>query len=249
MATSSSLCSVNVVVVEPCMKGYRRIPLHRTPIFDECIIHDIGIQLRNKKELVHLILAEEEPHPLYIHFKEHFPEAKTFRIHHKLRYKTSDASGDEWRTSLVLLVDEKEYQGHIPENNGDITWEFGQLNKGYFKDVVIPEYIPGRFDIYCDQIGCTERVDDKIGNNKRSIYKLKQGYKIGCAEKIDLHWGYDTPPVRVFCSLHSGRGDCGREDADNNYDVIERAPFDQKVQDRIGEVLSPSLFGGVVFLN
>lgn len=87
---------------------------------------------------------------------------------------------------------------------------------------------------YCFQPGCPNRAV--------STYQLKFEY---CQE------GHKTKPYREtfrrFCSLHLRRGDCGLEDADENYIVVEGpGPGEAEGWEKFEK---PSVFGGIVRLD
>ncbi len=92
--------------------------------------------------------------------------------------------------------------------------------------------IPDNWYDYCFQPGCSERAV--------SVYELKYRY---CHEG-HAHAADDA--VRKFCQKHLRRGDCGLEDADENYTVVS-GPGPHKAAGW-QEDKSPSQFGGVVEL-
>ncbi len=58
------------------------------------------------------------------------------------------------------------------------------------------------------------------------------------------HEHYDGKAYRQFCKAHLRRGDCGLDDADRNYELIEGLGPDGNEPDP--SVVKPSLFGGIV---
>lgn len=144
------------------------------------------------------------------------------RITVKPRYKTSNASGDEWRTRNTFTFMRKgeilyEMDGFVIDSLrvGDSSmWE----EVVYIKDMFKESYDPQKFselmigkDNICDQIGCSEQ--------SMVTYKLKYLYK-NDGEKIDPYKNDKRPLIRKFCDRHSTRGDCGYEDSDDNYEII-----------------------------
>lgn len=142
------------------------------------------------------------------------PDAQAFdevRIITVPRYKTSEMSGDEWRISATIEFwrkGQKVHESYASRIEYACTLLGGELlraqddAKGYFA---------GEGDI-CDQEGCAAKADTTL--------RLKQQF---CrAGHPSNPYEYDNRPlVRKFCSRHSQRGDCGLEDADANYDVIQ----------------------------
>lgn len=86
----------------------------------------------------------------------------------------------------------------------------------------------------CDQEGCAEEATVTL--------RLKKEF---------CHQGHESDPdkfhpegiIRRFCKRHSRRGDCGLEDADRNYTVLEGEPSAPQPED-----VKPSTFGGVIDL-
>lgn len=87
----------------------------------------------------------------------------------------------------------------------------------------------------CAQPGC---IDAPV-----SMFRMRQNWypRIG---KVRLH--YDGKAYRRFCKAHLRRGDCGLDDADVNYELIEGLGPDGN--EPAADVISPSSFGGVMQL-
>jgi len=123
------------------------------------------------------------------------------------RYKTSDLSGDEWRISAVI---EYRCKGKIMHSRGlcDIKTALDFAKSEYW---VASDN--GRNDInyeemFCDQEGCLNKWTKK--------FILKSRYcKSG--HKTENQFG----DYRAFCDQHHKRGDCGLDDADDNYEYNE----------------------------
>lgn len=88
---------------------------------------------------------------------------------------------------------------------------------------------------YCFQPGCPEKAV--------STYKLKTEYSANGV--------FSREPTRElrrrFCQRHLQRGDCGLEDADNNYEVIDGSGSDEA--QGWEEDVSESRFGGFIDLT
>lgn len=135
------------------------------------------------------------------------PDAQAFdevRIVTVPRYKTSGLSGDEWRISAETRFMRKGLVVHTTAHR-DVEVAAGFL----YADMLMAQddgkaWFGGGGEA-CDQEGCAERATIR--------YRLKKLY---CRE------GHPTDPhretFRQFCEKHKTRGDCGLEDADDNYE-------------------------------
>jgi hypothetical protein len=129
------------------------------------------------------------------------------------RYKTSGMSGDEWRISALIQF---LYKGEVvhEETSGNINYAVQMLQSHYVRQTEPIPYNPSEFwDKYCNQEGCK--------NEWVYMYKVKfrycnEGHKT--EHKPDSMWGTE---VSRFCEEHNRRGDCGLQDADSNYELIE----------------------------
>jgi hypothetical protein len=74
----------------------------------------------------------------------------------------------------------------------------------------IPERIIQLEKQKCDQVGCSE---DSINRCRVKRLTSDRGEYL---EKSEAGFTY----VRGFCRTHLRRGDCGREDSDENYEVL-----------------------------
>lgn len=128
------------------------------------------------------------------------------------RYKTSKASGDEWRFSCKVdfkkngIVVRQEHYGNImnalPELRAvcrDVDLDASILDGGY-----------------CDQEGCSKRTT--------KFYRVKNFYCRSCGKPDEYQ--YKTQAYVCFCERHSTRGDCGLFDSDSNYLPLDRNPID-----------------------
>lgn len=123
------------------------------------------------------------------------------------RYKSSQASGDEWRYSNrirfykkgILIKEEFASAG---------TRDVLSRIQNYYPDMYT-EDIANKLAKLCQQEGCSRAAEN--------YYKMKKRHCCHCGEasKHPLH-----PVFRAFCSDHSTRGDCSLEDCDSNYELI-----------------------------
>lgn len=137
------------------------------------------------------------------------PDAQAFdevRITTVPRFKESGLSGDEWRISANAqffrkgkLIVERGFRNIETACNylGAAHGEACDDGKGYFA---------GEGEI-CDQEGCAEPAT--------VTYRKKADYcRAGHKTEIPEH----RTSVRKFCDRHKHRGDCGLDDADENYE-------------------------------
>ena len=141
------------------------------------------------------------------------PDAQAFdevRIFTVPRYKMSGLSGDEWRISATIQLLRK---GKVVAERGAGRVESASSMLPWFILQSMDEglgYFAGEGDL-CDQEGCAETAT--------VTYKLKKRY---CEEGHESET-FGTQ-VRRFCQKHSKRGDCGLEDADRNYELMDGKP-------------------------
>ena len=152
------------------------------------------------------------------------------------RYKSSGLSGDEWRVSAKVHFG---YKGHIiyERSFGKMEWAVNALpyllmtfREEPGTSTTKPEYHP------CDQVGCKEPASvfyrmkatyDDLGHRSEILTLDKEGY------------------LRGFCSRHSTRGDCGLDDADENYELVGSA---DDIQPPPAGDIKHSAFGGFINL-
>lgn len=121
------------------------------------------------------------------------------------RYKESSLFGSEWHISAITEL----------RYNGSVLFQATYHNvEGAIRD--LQSFATGvttkahESDL-CDQEGCSEPSD--------VVYKLKKTF----CDMGNPHDPYElckTPMVRKFCKGHSRRGDCGLQDADDNYEIL-----------------------------
>jgi len=144
------------------------------------------------------------------------------------RYKTSELSGDEWRTSVRVTLS---FKGAVVTTKcfGDMDSAIRMFGATTVTDQ-IPDIVRKLEETKCDQPGCSE---DAV-----SRYRLKQQFSRN-GHRLDPSDQYGTC-YRQFCSRHLRRGDGGREDSDDNYEVLDSSGPDKSTNMEI----SPSAFGG-----
>ncbi len=169
--------------------------------------------------------AERAPRP----DAQHFDEVHVVTLP---RYKTSAASGDEWRIGTRVQFKLK----------GDLVYEaFTHYDTAGCLVNLPEELLPIvrdkssliTRDDRCDQESCC--APSTVTYQLTKTYPEESG-RDGVTPT--------TPLIRKFCARHSTRGDCGREDADDNYSVLHGS----RVPPPKGDV-SKSVFGGVIFMK
>lgn len=127
------------------------------------------------------------------------------------RYKTSGMSGDEWRISVLV-------RGYF---KGMEVFSFGA---GNMRSAVA--MLPGKIlewadtGLEIDFLGHERKRCDQpsCSNDAVNRYRMKRltdecGQWLDMAHQPFVHY-------RQFCAPHSKRGDCSREDADDNYELM-----------------------------
>lgn len=125
------------------------------------------------------------------------------------RFKQSEMSGDEWRISAAIIFYRKGREVHRTSyRNVQTACQFAAGD--YLRACDDGKaYFAGEADI-CDQEGCSEKATWKHTLKKRYS---REGHASD-AEDGDH---------RLFCEQHKERGDCGLDDADENY-IVEPYP-------------------------
>ena len=154
------------------------------------------------------------------------------------RYKTSDLSGDEWRQHVevtcyfkgepVLSFGVRDMAIALALTPGKLITE---SNNG-IQDAVIKREHDGA----CDQPSCEKQ---SVGRFLIKEEFSERGHKLDKADSHGLRY------YRQFCKTHLRRGDCGREDSDDNYEPMDAVTAD----DSTNLEESPSAFGGVIKLD
>lgn len=124
------------------------------------------------------------------------------------RYKTSMASGNEWRVSAVVECKRK---GRVVCQEHVGSMERAVLIAGHCfvdaQDAVAFEFPD---DKTCCQPGCSEPPVMAKRLKRIKDYDTQQ------MSEVSGHCRY----INVFCARHSTRGNCGLEDNDDNYEVV-----------------------------
>lgn len=133
------------------------------------------------------------------------------------RWKESELSGDEWRFSARVCFWSK---GNVVAVKTASDVESACKFLAYWSATIWEDAVDGknRHELvnpnfnradYCDQEGC---------NEKHTVtYRLKAQYS-----REGFKGDTSTPLYVCFCERHKHRGDCGLEDSDSNYELIER---------------------------
>lgn len=142
------------------------------------------------------------------------PDFESFdRIELKVvpRYKTSGLSGDEWRQHVEMSF---YFKGKLVHSSGSSDMKNAIMRLGHVwgeAQCPIPMEVINIEETKCDQPSCEE---DAVGK-----YLIKR-------ETSD-HGDYIDPTTvygrkyRQFCAKHARRGDCSREDSDDNYEPMD----------------------------
>ena len=155
------------------------------------------------------------------------PDAQAFdevRIVTVPRYKESGLSGDEWRISARIEFYRK---GRLVHSEGWGRVEGACAAVGYFFQKATDDgkaMFAGENNAdgrpLCDQEGCAQLAT--------VAYRLKKGFnRDGSERRLIASLGNDGGEYRCFCERHKTRGNCGLEDADNNYEPM---PFPEANQ-------------------
>lgn len=138
------------------------------------------------------------------------------------RWKTSGMSGDEWRVSYRVriyrkgtLLYERGYSrlrflvAHLPwalltmSEGGDASFDEAAWSQRIKDDAKT-----------CHQVGCAQPAT--------VFYRLKDRFAPDGNGPLPRTEGFEE--CVAFCVKHQHRGDCGREDSDDNYEEVEVQP-------------------------
>lgn len=139
------------------------------------------------------------------------PDAQPFdevRLVTAPRFKQSGMSGDEWRISIVAEFWRKGAKVHECGCGSKMDIAVAMLGHQYFRACDDGHgFYAGERDV-CDQEGCSKQAV--------VCYLVKKEFS------RDRPHEWNAPPpwrhYRAFCSQHKRRGDCGFDDADDNYE-------------------------------
>ena len=150
------------------------------------------------------------------------------------RYKTSGMSGDEWRQHTRI---EFMFKGEVIHEAGLNRMEGAimALGREYLacSDNGMTDAMMKLDDKKCDQPSCQ---NDAVARFAIKRHTATDGSWLAEDEMSHHRW------YRKFCKVHLRRGDCSREDCDDNYEPLDNIGPDgsTNVQE------SPSGFAGAV---
>lgn len=134
------------------------------------------------------------------------------------RYKTSDMSGDEWRTSAQVILKRK-----------GLT----VFSRGFATMSAATAFLPGMF------IEVTEMIPDDFYFRWNNGPRKTECMQPGCSHiathefRLKAHYTNDATKIEIddeeehrwrFCAVHSRRGDAAYEDSDENIVLITGDP-------------------------
>ncbi len=134
------------------------------------------------------------------------------------RYKTSDMSGDEWRTSASVILKRK-----------GLT----VFNRSFATMSAATAFLPGMF------IEVTEMIPDEFYFKWNKGPRQTECMQPGCNHlathefRINAHYTNDATKIEIdeneehrwrFCAVHARRGDAAYEDSDANIELITGNP-------------------------
>lgn len=128
------------------------------------------------------------------------------------RWKTSGVSGDEWRQGVRVRGWFKGVQV-LEYTCSDMATAAAVLPARMLEagDSGLPDGVLAREKECCDQPSCENEPVERVRI-------LRNASRSG--QWLDPDDSTPGRYYRQFCALHSRRGDCGREDADRNYERI-----------------------------
>lgn len=133
----------------------------------------------------------------------------TIEINTVERWKESELSGDEWRYSYIVSYYS---HGELMSRSGGFSVKDALINASHVYDTL--KTFDNKFtaDIteFCCQPGCPNPWT-----------QLKHPIRRYTRQGEELARPYGEEDVRGFCEKHSTRGDCGLDDNDDNYILVE----------------------------
>jgi hypothetical protein len=124
------------------------------------------------------------------------------------RYKTSQLSGDEWRTSVAVIFS---FKGVVVHETAVRDMEAALLMLGaewIRRQEGFPDAVVELDKERCDQPGCPEFATTTV------LLKRETASDGSWLADKETPWRM----FRKFCTEHAGRGDSSREDCDENYE-------------------------------
>ena len=173
------------------------------------------------------------------HYERHHDDEYVDEVRIRIipRFKTSEASGDEWRVSAVtelrrkgVIMHERSYH-NIEAAAAHLPWLLMTWTEGDG----IPTAQLRADDALCHQPGCE--------NAAIVVYEIKTIYdgRRGFPEPAERKYGRS---LRAFCARHARRGDADLEDSDQNYSLVSG----DSTAKPVASDAAPAVFGGVVKL-
>lgn len=153
------------------------------------------------------------------------------------RYKTSGMSGDEWRHHVEI---ELLFKGELIASHTTHDMQAAVLDLGHawlhVDGCGIPDKVIEVERTKCDQPSCK---NDAIARLVIKRHTATDGQWLDASAYGGHRW------YRQFCSVHVRRGDCSREDSDDNYEPIDGIGPEGSTNTQE----SPASFGGFVVLE
>ncbi len=131
------------------------------------------------------------------------------------RWKSSGLSGDEWRYTVHVefyfkgLLVETQYASNI-NNAIMLVGHYKLVGKDPYAG--IPTAILDLEKVSCDQVHCPEKATKWFALKRQTS---DRGEWLDMTDSTFVYY-------RKFCDKHSNRGDCSREDNDENYVAITK---------------------------
>ena len=152
------------------------------------------------------------------HLRDHDHEAFdeiTFKV--VPRWKESELSGDQWRTSVAVVlksngleVAARAYRDMDTALALAPAFIVDVRESGRYEEAL--RVMHARDEHTCDQPGCAKPWTVKLKLKRRTSAR---------GEWLDPSESAYYDHFRQFCGEHRERGDCSREDCDENYEAIE----------------------------
>jgi len=149
------------------------------------------------------------------------PDGQAFdeiRIVTEPRYKESEMSGDEWRISATVQMFRNGVLVHEESGwrNVETAAKYLSYLMDHARDEIGGQYAGAKGS--CDQEGCSEKAT--------VFYQAKKDFCCHCANEKEPF----AKLFRKFCERHKRRGDCGLDDADDNYTLLDADPSLEEVK-------------------
>jgi hypothetical protein len=190
-----------------------------------------------------VLVGKRDVHGKLTEFKQHPDDELVDRVEMKIvpRFKQSGMSGDEWRTSGQTRMFHK---GMLLYERAYLTLADAAKHLPWLVTVVGEELLFSddtelnkRHDALVDSKGkkCMQAGCSKDATHVFQINELfsERGHKLDATENERF------VSLRAFCDEHAERGDCDREDCDDNYLLVEEvSTMTTASQKRSGVVIS-----------